>query len=131
MCTFRLAVSTAFHQPKHFCPQAATAKKEADLQRKEELKLKAAGKALLGKVGIPYAKAESDLASLKSLQADHPLINELSTLLQTGAQLKQLAVKAMEGDAEAAASISTAAAQKFLDGVKKNSKVVSVLLKGK
>ena len=122
---------TSFHQPKHLCPQAAAKKKQADQERKEELRVKAAGKSLLGKVGIPYAKAESDLASLKSLNGEHPLVSESTEILETGAALKQLAVKAMEGDAEAANQIASCQCQQWLDAVRKNSKVVAVLLKGK
>ena len=52
-------------------------------------------------------------------------------MLKAGEELKQLAVKAMEGDAEAAAEISSRDVVQWVDAVKKNSKVVAVLLKGK
>ena len=109
--------------------QAALEKKAADAERRETLKRKSEGKQLLNKVNIPFAKAEADFASLAAMNMAHPLIPECEELLEEGKGLKEEAVKAMSG--EASVDTTPQKVTEWLDKIKKQTKVVTTILKGK
>jgi len=109
------------------CIEAKKQQKIDDALRKVSQKQKSDAIAQLNQVGVPLAKFEQDVASLKACSAEHPLLPSLEALAEEGARIKREAVAAIDHGRSVATSKE--AVKKWVADTREQCKIVSAINK--
>ena len=107
--------------------EAREENKRKEAEEKLVKKRKEEGKLVLNLLGVPLAKFETDVATLRGFQPSNAFLPSLDGLLNTGLQYKAEATEAMKSGEEM--STSKDKVKQWINNVKAQGKCAQALIK--